>query len=152
MTAVSAQPTARSTILLIEDNAAHAELIRRALVGHCETPEIRHLSDGEQALDYLFHRGEYAELPCPPTPHLILLDLRLPKLSGLEVLAELKGSDRTRHVPVVVLTTSSADQDVDRAYRAHANSYLVKPVDFGRLNELMAEVGRFWLGWNHHPW
>ena len=141
-------------ILLVEDNPAHAELITRALADHCPPAQILHLNDGEQAIDYLFHRGAYAapSTPTPTAPHLILLDLRLPKLSGIEVLAEVKGSARTRHIPVVILTTSAADQDVERAYRAHANSYLVKPVDFDGMNALIASVGRFWLVCNHHPW
>jgi CheY-like chemotaxis protein len=139
-------------ILLVEDNLAHAELIFRSFEDHRIANSIYHVSDGEAALDYLFQRGSYANSEECPRPHVILLDLRLPKIDGLEVLKEIKSSPEVERIPVVVLTTSAAEQDVARAYQQHANSYLIKPVDFEKFSRLMDEFGFYWLGWNHSPW
>ena len=140
------------TILLVEDNIPHAELVKRSLEAHQIANRIYHVADGEAALDYLFRRGVYADPVTSPRPNMILLDLRLPKLSGLEVLRELRASsDSDLHtVPVVVLTTSTAAQDVTSAYEQHANSYLVKPVDFAQFMQLMRALGFYWLGWNYY--
>ncbi len=135
-------------VLLVEDNEAHAELVKRGLADHRMVNEIRHVSDGEAALDYLFQRGEYADKTRCPRPHLILLDLRLPKVDGLEVLQTLKESPALRTIPVVVLTTSEAEKDVARAYDYHANSYLVKPVGFEEFTQLLRDLGFYWLAWN----
>ena len=135
-------------ILLIEDNQDHADLIIRSLKGHDLAKEIRHISDGEVALNYLFRRNEYASLLKSPYPGMILLDLRLPKIDGLEVLKEIKSCERLRRIPVVILTTSEAERDISSAYNNHANSYLVKPVDFDRFTELMSSLCYYWLGWN----
>ena len=139
-------------ILLIEDNPAHAELIRRNFETHRIANRLYHVTDGEMALEYLFRRGAYADPERSPRPHLILLDLRLPKIDGLEVLKVIKTSQELRPIPVVILTTSEAEQDVLRAYQQHANSYLVKPVDFHQFTELMEELGFYWLAWNYDPW
>lgn len=139
-------------ILLVEDNAAHAELVMRNLQEHRVANKIYHVSDGEDALDYLFRRRTYADATKSPRPHLILLDLRLPRVDGLEVLNRLKTDDGLRNIPVVILTTSKAEQDVARAYHAHANSYLVKPLDFEKFSRLMEDLGFYWLGWNYFPW
>jgi CheY-like chemotaxis protein len=139
-------------ILLVEDNAAHAELVTRSFERHRITNRIYHVADGEAALDYLWRRGIYADPQQSPRPHLILLDLRLPKINGLEVLKEIKTAPELQRIPVVILTTSEAEQDVKEAYEAHANSYLVKPVDFAKFTQLMEELGFYWLGWNHYPW
>ena len=140
------------TILLVEDNIPHAELVKRSLEAHQIANRIYHVADGEAALDYLFRRGGYADPVTSPRPNMILLDLRLPKLSGLEVLRELRASsDSDLHtVPVVVLTTSTVAQDVTSAYEQHANSYLVKPVDFAQFMQLMHDLGFYWLGWNYY--
>jgi len=135
-------------ILLIEDNQDHADLIIRSLKGHDLAKEIRHISDGEAALNYLFRRNEYTELLKSPYPGMILLDLRLPKIDGLEVLKEIKSCERLRKIPVVVLTTSEAEKDISSAYHNHANSYLVKPVDFDKFTKLMSSLCYYWLGWN----
>jgi CheY-like chemotaxis protein len=135
-------------ILLVEDNLAHAELVIRSLRDHRIINEIEHLSNGEAALDYLFRRKAYANAEHSPRPHLILLDLRLPRVDGLEVLKEIKCSDDLRTIPVVILTTSEAEQDVARAYQYYANSYLAKPVDFTKFVRLIEDLGFYWLAWN----
>ena len=139
-------------ILLVEDNPAHAELVIRNFEEHRVANQIHLVRDGEQALDYLFRRGKYADPQTSPRPHVVLLDLRLPKIDGLEVLSEIKSSAHLADLPVVILTTSSAEQDVARAYDCHANSYLVKPVDFEKFSDLMNDLGFYWLGWNYNPW
>ena len=140
------------TILLIEDNPDHTQLILRSFQDHRVANQVRCVSDGRAALDYLFRRGDYADPKKSPRPHLILLDLRLPRVDGLQVLREIKIDDKLRRIPVVVLTTSEAESDVARAYEFHANSYLVKPMDFKKFTQLMDELGFYWLGWNHQPW
>jgi CheY-like chemotaxis protein len=139
-------------ILLIEDNPAHAELIRRNFETHRFANRLIHVTDGEMALAYLFRRGAYVDSIQSPRPHLILLDLRLPKIDGLEVLKEIKTSQELRSIPVVILTTSEAEQDVACAYQHYVNSYLVKPIDFAKFTELMEELGFYWLAWNYDPW
>lgn len=135
-------------ILLIEDNQDHADLIIRSLKGHDLAKEIRHISDGEAALNYLFGRNEYAGFLKSPYPGMILLDLRLPKVDGLEVLKKIKSCERLRRIPVVILTTSEAERDIWSAYNNHANSYIVKPVDYDKFTELMSSLCYYWLGWN----
>jgi CheY-like chemotaxis protein len=139
-------------ILLVEDNVDHTELIMRSFENHLVANKIYHVPDGEAALDYLFRRADYADPEKSPRPHVILLDLRLPRIDGLEVLNEIKGTDELNRIPVVVLTTSEAERDVARAYENHANSYLVKPVDFEMFSKLMVDLGFYWLAWNRHPW
>jgi len=139
------------TILLVEDNLPHAELVKRSLETHEITNKIYHVSDGEAALAYLFRQGVYVDPATSPRPHMVLLDLRLPKVSGLDVLREIKTSNDLCTIPVVILTTSTAERDVVSAYAQHANSYLVKPVDFAAFTRLMHALGLYWLLWNHHP-
>jgi CheY-like chemotaxis protein len=138
-------------ILLVEDNPAHAELVRRNLQGHPLLNKIFHVANGELALDYLFRRGAYLDPAQSPRPHLILLDLRLPRIDGLEVLKEIKTTAELKKTPVVILTTSAAEQDVIKAYEQYANSYLVKPVSYEKFTQLMNDLGFYWLGWNHPP-
>lgn len=138
-------------ILLVEDNEDHAELVLRNFADNHIANKIFHVRDGEEALDYLLHRGSYAQATTCPTPNLVLLDLRLPKIDGLEVLREIKGNPLLQAIPVVVLTSSAAEKDVAMAYSAHANSYLVKPVDFDKFMRLMKDLGFYWLGWNVNP-
>ena len=137
-------------ILLVEDNPAHAELIIRSLEDHHVPNDIYHAYDGEVALDYLFRRGLFQNASENPLPHVILLDIRMPKIDGLQVLREIKSSAKLKHIPVIILTTSEADSDVKMAYDNYANSYLVKPVDFDKFMKLMEELGFYWLKWNHH--
>jgi CheY-like chemotaxis protein len=138
-------------VMLIEDNLDHAELVMRTLAEHQVVNQIRHFTEGQSALDYLFRREEYTDPAKSPRPNLILLDLRLPRVDGLEILKEIKNSDELRCIPVVVLTTSEAERDIARAYLNHANSYLVKPVGFEEFNKLMEDMGFYWLGWNTSP-
>ena len=140
------------TILLVEDNPAHADLVKRTLKNHRIVNKIFSVPDGEQVLDYLFRRGEYADPNTSPRPHVILLDLRLPKIDGQEVLKTIKEDESLKSIPVVILTTSKAEQDVSKAYMNHANSYLVKPVDFGKFSRMMSDLGFYWLSWNQNPW
>ncbi|MCP4536194.1 MAG: response regulator [Chloroflexi bacterium] len=138
-------------ILLVEDNLDHAELIIRSFQNHRVVNQIYHVTDGEAALNYLFRRNQYADPEKSPEPHVILLDLRLPRIDGLQVLKEIKADDELRCIPIVVLTTSEAESDLAQAYEHHANSYLVKPVDFSKFTQLMDDMGFYWLGWNRHP-
>jgi CheY-like chemotaxis protein len=140
------------TILFVEDNEDHAELVMRSLEDHRVANRIHHLSDGEAALDYLLRRGQYADPESSPRPHLVLLDLRLPKIDGLEVLQEIRSHKELERLPVVILTTSYTEIDVSKAYAHHANSYLVKPLDFEKFSRLMKDLGFYWLNWNHYPW
>lgn len=139
-------------ILLIEDNEDHAEIILRGLTNHRVANRVHHVPDGEAALDYLLQRHGFRDPASSPRPSLILLDLRLPKIDGLEVLKTIKQSARLQHIPVVVLTTSETEQDVARAYDYRANSYLVKPIDFIRFRSLIDSLGFYWLAWNRDPW
>jgi CheY-like chemotaxis protein len=139
-------------ILLVEDNPDHTELIARSFQGQRITNQLYYVPDGEAALDYLFRRGDYADPEKSPRPHLILLDLRLPRVDGLEVLRAIKTSDELRPIPTVVLTTSGAERDIARAYEHRANSYLLKPVDLDRFVQLMDDLGLYWLDWNRQPW
>ncbi len=139
-------------ILLVEDNPDHAELIKRSFQDHRVANAIYAVTDGQAALDYLFRQGDYADPATSPRPHLILLDLRLPKVDGMEVLKQIKGRNDLHRIPVVVLTTSEAEGDMSNAYDNHTNSYLVKPVDFDKFTQLMADLGFYWLGWNSSPY
>ncbi len=141
----------RLNILLVEDDPAHAELIIRSLEDHPLSNKIKHLADGEAALDYLFRRDADGNPEERGRPHVILLDLRLPKVDGLEVLEKIRSSNELDGIPVVILSTSRAESDVRKAYRHHANSYLVKPLDFATFTQLMDAFGYYWLGWNFYP-
>ena len=139
-------------ILLVEDNPAHAEMVIRSFQDHKVANKIIHLLDGEAALDYLFRRGQFAVPETSPRPHVILLDLRLPKISGLQILQEIKKNEALLSIPVVILTTSEAERDLVMAYENHTNSYLVKPVDFAKFSQLINDLGLYWLAWNRQPW
>jgi CheY-like chemotaxis protein len=123
----------------------------RTLEEHRIANTVRHFLDGQSALDYLFRRGEFGEPAETPRPHVILLDLRLPRIDGIDVLKAIKESPELKSIPVVVLTTSEAEKDVAKAYYNHANSYLVKPVGFEDFKTLMDNLGFYWLGWNVNP-
>jgi CheY-like chemotaxis protein len=138
-------------ILLAEDNPDHAELLMRSFKNHRVPNKIYHVIDGEEALDYLFRRGEFADPDLSPRPHLILLDLKMPKVNGIEVLKSIRAAEEFVDVPVVMLSSSDAEPDVEQAYGLHVNSYLVKPLDFGQFAQLMDDVGYYWLNWNYRP-
>ena len=139
------------SILLVEDDPAHAEIVRRNLADFRVANLIYHVADGQAALDYLFHQGAYADPETSPRPHLVLLDLRLPKVDGQEVLRQIKEDADLRRIPTVVLTTSAAELDMVRAYNHGAGSYLVKPVGFEQFSGLMDAFGFYWLAWNQFP-
>lgn len=139
------------TILLVEDDQAHAEIVRRNMADFRVANRIVHVEDGQQALDYLFRREPYADPQSSPRPSLILLDLRMPKVDGLEVLRQIKDCEALRSIPTVVLTTSAAESDLAKAYTYGVGSYLVKPVDFAKFTELMESFGYYWLAWNRFP-
>ncbi len=141
------------SILLVEDDPAHAEIVQRNLSEFRVANHVFHVSDGQSALDYIFGEGDFQNKNPEdfPLPDLILLDLRLPKVDGLDVLRRVKGCDEFRHIPIVVLTTSSADMDLSNAYAEGAGSYLVKPVDFEKFQKLLESFGFYWLIWNRYP-
>lgn len=138
-------------VLLVEDNPRDAELTIRALKRHHLANQLFHVEDGAEALDFLFARGEYRGVENDRPPSVVLLDLKLPKVNGLEVLRILKTSERTRSIPVVVVTSSAEDPDMQAAYDLGANSYVVKPVQFEAFVEAMSKVGIYWLMVNHPP-
>jgi CheY-like chemotaxis protein len=138
-------------ILLVEDDLAHAEIVRRNLESFRVANHIFHVEDGQAALDFLNHQGVYADPKTSPRPDLILLDLRLPKVDGQEVLRRIKAEEQLRQIPTVVLTTSKTELDMITAYNTGAGSYLVKPVDFDKFTKLMETFGYYWLAWNQFP-
>jgi CheY-like chemotaxis protein len=140
------------TILLVEDNPDHAELVKRNLEEFQVANHINHVEDGEAALDYVYRRGTYSDHKKFPRPDLILLDLRLPRIDGLEVLKQIKRDLTLQAIPVVVLTTSDAEKDLAQAYEYHANSYVTKPVNFENFSRLLRDLGYYWLAWNKRPW
>ena len=138
-------------VLLVEDDPDHADLVTFSLMeSQPKAKVVHHVSDGDAALDYLYRRGDFANPDQSPRPHLILLDLRLPKVDGLVVLKEIKTSsdEELRRIPVVVLTSSEADSDTATAYDCRANSYVIKPVDYEKFHQLVADIGHYWLVWN----
>lgn len=138
-------------ILLVEDNPNDVELTLHALEKHKIANRIHVARDGIEALDYIFSRGAYAGRRIQDTPKMILLDLKLPKVDGLEVLANLKEDTRTRAIPVIMLTSSRVENDINESYQLGVNSYIVKPVDFEQFNEAVRQIGLYWLLLNHPP-
>jgi two-component system response regulator len=141
----------KKVIFLVEDNPDDEALTLRALKEHNLANEVVVARDGAEALDYLFGTGIYSDRDMNVMPQIILLDLKLPKIDGLEVLQRLRSDDRTRLIPVVVLTSSKEDKDIVESYRLHANSYIRKPVDFERFSESVYQMGLYWLVLNESP-
>jgi two-component system response regulator len=133
------------TILLVEDNPDHGELTLRALKAGNMLNDIVWVKDGAEALDYLFRRGRYAQADRAPRPGLILLDLKLPKVDGHEVLRQIKSDEKLRTIPVVMLTTSGEESDVAESYGLGANSYVTKPVSFSEFMEKVKTVKLYWV-------
>jgi two-component system response regulator len=138
-------------ILLVEDNPDDVELTMRALTKNRISTEVVVVRNGVEALDFLFATGAYSGRDREILPDLTLLDLKLPKVDGLEVLRRMRADPRTRMLPVVVLTLSNEEEDIIEAYQLGVNSYVRKPVDFDRFNELLHHMGRYWLEFNESP-
>mgnify|MGYP006200603099 FL=1 len=132
-------------ILLVEDNAADAELTIRALNKAKIVNNILHLKDGAEALDYLFGKGEYSGRDITKLPRVILLDIKMPKVDGIEVLRQLKASEQTKLIPVVIMTSSNEEKDIVSSYRLGVNSYVVKPVGFEDFAKAVSELGLYWM-------
>jgi CheY-like chemotaxis protein len=140
------------SILLVEDNPDDEALTLRALKKNNIANAVNVARDGEEALDYLFARGRYKGREPADLPTVVLLDLKLPKIDGLEVLTQLRAHERTRLLPVVILTSSKEEQDLLRGYRLGANSYIRKPVDFDQFVEAIRQLGLYWLVLNEAPY
>jgi two-component system response regulator len=138
-------------ILLVEDNSSDAELALRALKKHRLANHIVVVTDGEEALDFIFARGAFSNRSVTNGPKVILLDLKLPKVDGLEVLRAIKSDPRTQIIPVVVLTSSKQESDIVESYRLGVNSYIVKPVDFDKFVVAVRDLGMYWLLLNQVP-
>ena len=138
-------------ILLVEDNPADVELTLHALRINHLANRIHVARDGEEALDYLFCRGAHASLPKDQPPKLVLLDLKLPKVDGLEVLKEIKANPQTRPIPVIILTSSREERDMVNGYQLGVNSYIQKPVDFDKFRDTVKQLGLYWLVVNEPP-
>lgn len=137
-------------ILLVDDNALDAELAMRGLKEHNLANNVVWVRDGEQALDYVYRRGRYAGR-AGSAPRLILLDLKMPKVDGIEVTRILKADEKTRHIPIVIMTSSHEERDLTESYSLGVNSYIVKPLDFDALAEVASRAGYYWLAINRLP-
>jgi two-component system response regulator len=140
-----------TAILLVEDNPDDEELTLLAFRNSRIANPIYIARDGAEALDFLFRQGAYADRDQRSNPRLVLLDLKLPKIGGLEVLRRLRAEPATQALPIVVLTTSNQDEDIVNSYRFGANSFIRKPVEFGKFNEAIRELGYYWLLLNEIP-
>jgi len=138
-------------ILLVEDNMSDAELTIRALKKNNLANKLVHLEDGQEALDFIFAEGNYSDRKIADVPKMILLDLKMPKINGIEVLRRIKTDERTSKIPVVVLTSSKEDPDIQACYALGVNSYVVKPVDFNEFQKAISELGLFWMIINQPP-
>ena len=138
-------------ILLVEDNPNDAELTLRALKKNNIANSIQVVTDGAEALDYFFATGKYSNRDSNIAPKLVILDLKLPKVDGLEILRIVKADERTKHIPIVVLTSSKEESDIVASYKLGANSFIVKPVDFAKFIEAVKELGMYWLLLNEPP-
>lgn len=135
-------------ILIVEDNARDLELTMRALTKHNLGNRVASVRDGAEALDFLFARGEYEGRGLDDGPHVIFLDMKLPKVDGIEVLRQIKADERTRMIPVVMVTSSAQERDMEESYRLGVNSYVVKPIDFDSFVKTIADLGFYWLAVN----
>ena len=142
---------AQIDILLIEDNPDEADLAIRSLKKHNLANNLVHIDDGAEALDYIFSNGKYAGNDFINSPKLILLDLKLPKVDGLEILRQIKTDEKRKTIPVVVLTSSKEDKDIVESYKLGVNSYVVKPINFDSFSKAIGELGLYWLVLNQPP-
>ena len=143
--------TEAGDVLLVEDNPNDALLTIRSLKDQNLANEIVHLSDGQAALDYLFAEGTYSSRNIQKVPKVVLLDLKLPKVGGLQVLKRLRDDARTKLLPIVILTSSQEESDLVESYKLGANSYIVKPVEFENFSKSIREIGLYWLVLNKPP-
>jgi len=141
-----------AVILLVEDDPGHAEIVRRNLGRSLPATRLMHVEDGQAALDYLYRRNGFGDPDKAPRPGFVLLDLRLPRVDGMEVLKTIKADPNLAGIPVVVLTTSAAEKDVAMAYECHVNSYLVKPVDCDQFTNMIETLCCYWITWNRQPY
>lgn len=132
-------------ILLVEDNASDAEMTLDALKINNFGHKIFHVKDGAAALDFIFAEGIFSDREITNMPRLILLDLKMPKITGIEVLQKIRNDERTRKIPVVILTSSNEDPDIQKCYDLNANSYVVKPVEFDEFQKAISDVGLYWM-------
>ncbi len=137
-------------ILLVEDNPNDAELTIRALKKKNMANNLFHVKDGAQALDFLFAEGEFVEYKGKNVPRIILLDLKMPKMDGLEVLKRIRADERTNMIPVIILTSSKEESDVTESYKLGVNSYIVKPVGFENFMDAVVDLGMYWMVLNQH--
>ncbi|PJZ52990.1 response regulator [Leptospira adleri] len=133
------------SILYAEDNAQDSELALRSLKKHNLTNQLKLVRDGEEALEYLFATGRYCERDKTQLPSLILLDLKMPKVDGIEVLRKVRNEELTKLIPVVILTSSAEEKDIVESYRLGVNSYVVKPLEFSKFSDVAAEIGFYWI-------
>jgi len=138
-------------ILIVEDEPAHAELTKRAIRKAGNANQVHIVSDGEEAFDYLYNRGKYEDKDKYPIPGLILLDIKLPGIDGIEVLKKIKEDPMLKRIPVIMLTTSEREEDIVRSYKHYANSYLTKPVGFKEFEEKIMQTGFYWMILNIPP-
>lgn len=138
-------------VLIVDDNPTDVELMVRALRKNKLVGEVHVVKDGEEALDFLFAKGAYSDREGKSLPKIILLDLRLPKIDGLEVLREIKADERTREIPVIVMTASEEERDMMESYKLGIDRYIIKPKDFTRLEAALSELSIYWLLWKELP-
>jgi len=138
-------------IILVEDNPADIEMTLNALKENNLANRVKVLKDGQTAVNYIFRKGEYSNCGICERPALILLDLKLPKIDGLEILRQIRADERTKSIPVVVLTSSAMDQDRIESYHLGVNSYLTKPVEFETFTKVVAHIGFYWVALNKPP-
>jgi two-component system, response regulator len=138
-------------ILLVEDNPSDAKLTIRALQKNHLCNSISHVSDGQEAIDFIFAQGKYSDRNIENRPKIVLLDLKMPKVDGLEVLRAIKTDERTKNIPVIVMTSSKEDIDIKLAYDYGVNSYVVKPVGFENFSKAVVDLGMYWMLVNQEP-
>ena len=143
--------TRKIDILLVEDNPDDADLTIRALKKNGLASSIIHLQDGEEALDFIFCKGAYSGRVFEEMPKLLILDLKMPKVDGIEVLRQVKSDSRTKVMPVVLFTSSNEERDITKSYQSGVNSYIVKPVEFESFVKVVSDVGLYWLSLNQIP-
>lgn len=138
-------------VLLVEDSDEDAELVIRSLKKHNLGNNLVHVSDGVEALDFIFARGKFSDRSVGDIPKVILMDLKMPKMDGLQVLKEIKKDDRTKMIPVIMMTSSKEEKDIVDSYQLGVNSFIVKPVGFENFSKAVAEFGMYWLLINQPP-